>query len=119
LCEAVVSVLTDTATTPLVLVIDDLQWADRPTLRLLRHLAEHHGVARVLVVLTFRAGETTRSPMSETLADLARMQSITRISLEGLRHEEVAELLEDWAGTRVPAPVLHTLFAETEGNPFF
>src|SRR5207302_5808582 len=69
---------------PMVIVLDDLHWAAPPTLGLLAHLARA-GAARMLVVATFRdTGDAATSPLTSTLADLRRVDSVRRISLRGL-----------------------------------
>jgi len=110
--------------TPLVLVLDDLHWADRPTLLLLEHLARRLEGSRLLVVGTYRDMELDRHhPLSETLATLRRSPGFERVLLRGLDAEDVfnlfvamargAELGED---AKRLAVAIHR---ETEGNPFF
>lgn len=110
----------------LVLVLDDLHWATRPTLLMLTHTireAEAADDARLLVVATFRDSDLDPDhPFSETLAELARLQAVERIGLQGLNDAEVAGFLQAAAGHDLGedglllARLLHT---ETEGNPFF
>ena len=105
---------------PTVLVLDDLHWADRPTLQLLQHVARELGRMRVLIVGTYRDTELARThPLSETLAALNREGAITRISLRGLTVAETHEYIK--AATRVDpaAEVVRRIHDETEGNPFF
>src|SRR4051794_8303844 len=84
---------------PLVLVMEDLHWADVATLHLLRHLARP-GDARLLVVATFRDTEAdVPSELAETLADLRRSETVVRLRLDGLSAPEIDELVWRVAGT--------------------
>ena len=70
---------------PVVLVLDDLQWADKASLQLLRHLVAAEQPMRVLVLGTYRDSELSRShPFLETLAALHRHRGVSRIELTGL-----------------------------------
>jgi class 3 adenylate cyclase len=111
------------STAPVLLVLDDLQWAAKPTLLLLRHVLRSSEPMRLLVVGTYRNTEVGRgSPLAELLANLRRDGGMERISLSGLDAAAVADFLGQAAGRAVSeedevlARVLH---AETEGNPFF
>lgn len=108
---------------PTLLVLDDVHWAGRPSLLLLRHLLRSLTEMRVLVVGTYRDTDLDRShPLAEVLADLRREAGVSRVLLRGLSAAEVVEFLEGAAGHALPeagqqlARALHT---ETEGNPFF
>jgi class 3 adenylate cyclase len=111
-------------TTPLILVLDDLHWADRPTLLLLEHLARHLEGSRLLVVGTYRDVELDRRHrLSETLATLRRAPGFERVLLRGLGAEDVFHLFVAMAGGadigergNQLAVAIHR---ETEGNPFF
>ncbi len=105
---------------PLVLVLDDLQWADRATLQLLRHLLRAPAPRRVLFVATYRETELgDEHPLRELVADLRREGTLKRVELDGLDEREVAELVAALGGVMVSAPFLTALHGETEGNPFF
>jgi DNA-binding SARP family transcriptional activator len=117
--EAVVSVLVRTsADTPLLVVLDDLQWADQPTLLLLRHVLRRVEGARLLVVGTFRPDETN-PPLAKLLADLRRERVYDRLNLEGLDGAATAKLVADRAGIETTPGFLQHLQAQTDGNPFF
>ena len=120
LFEAVAGLLTEiSATAPVLLVLDDLQWADRPTLLLLRHIARAPGHGRVLVLGAYRATEAHSGGFTAALAELRRERLITQIELVGLSDSETTELVELRAGA-TPAPSFsRALYEETEGNPFF
>jgi class 3 adenylate cyclase len=124
LFSAVVSVLEEAgAECPAVLVLDDLHWADAPTLALLKHvLCEAQG-ARVLVLASYRDSDLARGhPLTEVLADLRREDGIERLALRGLEVGAVVELMETVAGHGLDAGGLalaREITAETGGNPFF
>jgi DNA-binding SARP family transcriptional activator len=85
LFEAVVGLLSAlSAAAPVLLVLDDLQWADRPTLLLLRHLARATDPARLLIIGTYRDTEPERGGFSETLSDFRRERLVRRLEIGGL-----------------------------------
>ena len=124
LFDAVVTWLAATSREqPVVLVLDDIHWATRPTLLLLRHLARSVDPMRVLVLATCRTSHLGRAqPLAELLADLRRVQGVDRVSLAGLDHADVGALIEAALGpssdeaTRAVARAIQT---KTEGHPFF
>ena len=112
-----------TGTTPVVVVLDDLHWAAKPTLLLLRHLARAEWTGSLLLLGTYRESELSRThPLAEMLADLRRGLAAERIALRGLDVREVEEFVEAAAGHDLDAEgtwLARTLHDETEGNPFF
>ncbi|MCI0784575.1 MAG: protein kinase, partial [Chloroflexi bacterium] len=105
---------------PLVIVLDDLHWADKPSLLLLRHLARELSRMRVLIVGTFRDTELSRThPLSEALAELNRESGFQRIVLRGLSREEVLGYIRAAANVEPQRQLVDRIFEETEGNPFF
>jgi len=110
------------ADAPVVLIVDDLHWADRPTLQLLRHIAGNC-TGRLLVLATYRDAELSSShPLTDTLAALSREQSAVRLSLSGLEDDEVVSFVEAAAGQTLDdagVGLAHALYQETDGNPFF
>lgn len=108
---------------PVVLVIDDLHWADKASALLLRHLVETLDAAGVLIVGTYRDTDLEPAhPFADTLARLWREPSVTRLSVEGLDDDGVVELLEAFAGHDLDATgieLARTVRRETGGNPFF
>ncbi|MGH9008367.1 MAG: ATP-binding protein, partial [Acidimicrobiia bacterium] len=111
------------ADNPVVVVLDDLHWADRPTLTLLRYLVGSSAPTRLLLLGTYRQHELTKShPLTETLAALHREAGVTRLPLTGLDDVDVIALMESDAGhelTRSFVDLAHALRRETDGNPFF
>ena len=105
---------------PVIVVVEDLHWADRSTLDLVAWLARNLGGSRVLVVATFRSDEMRRShPLRPVLAELGRLPSVSRIELEPLTDQEISELLTGINGSPVPAPLARQVADRAEGNAFF
>jgi tetratricopeptide (TPR) repeat protein len=108
---------------PVVLFLDDIQWADTPTLLLLRHLAAADLRLRLTIVATFRSTELDgEEPLAKLLADLHREPDVTRLELEGLAARAVAELAQEATGHALDSAGLdaaHTLQRRTSGNAFF
>src|SRR5205823_4982513 len=105
---------------PTVLVLDDLHWADRDSLGLLRHLGRLLGRARLLVVGTYRDVDVDRShPLDEVLAALRREVEFERIPVRGLSLEQVAAYLARTAGEQLPLALVRAIYAETGGSPFY
>ncbi len=109
--------------TSVVLVLDDLHWADRTTLQLLRHVASNATPLRLLVLGTFRETDIGAShPLTEALAALHRESAVERVSLEGLDDLELLALMESLAGHEIDdagTALRDELREETNGNPFF
>jgi len=120
LFHAVLRILEAVAdTTPLVVVVEDLHWADASSRELLGFLAGRLRGA-VLVVATYRSDELhRRHPLRPLLAEAARNERIVRIELGPLDPDEVAEQLEAIMGSRPPAAVVAAVVQRAEGNPFF
>ena len=105
---------------PLVVVLDDLHWADKPSLLLLQFLARDLKDSRILVVGTYRDMELGRQhPLSQTLAELSRRGLSARILLRGLAEQDVARFIEMTAGIKPDEKLVATVYQQTEGNPFF
>jgi tetratricopeptide (TPR) repeat protein len=105
---------------PLVFILDDLHWADKPSLLLLQFVARGLGGTRLLVVGTYRDVEVRRQhPLSSTLAELAREQLSQRIVMRGLSDGEVARFIEMSCGVTPPEGLVAAVCKDTEGNPFF
>ncbi len=105
LFEAVTTTLARVAADrTLVLVFDDLHWADRPTLRLLRHLSRSVQPGRLLVIGAYRDVEVEPgSPLADLIADLRRELPLASLELQGLDGRETAAFVEAYKGA-APAP---------------
>jgi tetratricopeptide (TPR) repeat protein len=124
LFDAVAAWLTAaSAEDPLLLVVDDLQWAAKPSLLLLRHVIRSPAPGRVFVVGTYRDTELTYDhPLVDLLADLRRQEGVERLSLFGLDSVGVATYVEQAAGRALAEEDLalaRAIHDETQGNPFF
>jgi class 3 adenylate cyclase len=108
---------------PVVLVLDDLHWADGPTLSLLRHVVTLGASMRVLGVGTYRDSDLSHDhPLEALLADLHREQGVERIGLTGLQTDDVLALMEAAAGQELDEDgraLAQAITRETAGNPFF
>jgi tetratricopeptide (TPR) repeat protein len=108
---------------PLALLLDDLHWADKPSLLMLAHLARRLRGSRLVIVGTYRDDVLDRRhPLAECLAELRREHLYERLRLRGLSAVEVRELLQTVAQQkldRVGRMLASAIQAESEGNPFF
>ncbi|MES1193168.1 MAG: AAA family ATPase, partial [Solirubrobacterales bacterium] len=108
---------------PVVLFLDDIQWADTPTLLLLRHLVASDLRLRLTIIATFRTTEfDDEHPLVKLLADLHREPDVTRVDLTGLEAEAVAELARGTTGHKLDGATMdaaRALQRRTSGNAFF
>jgi class 3 adenylate cyclase len=108
---------------PVLVVLDDLHWATRPTLLLLKHLARADAGSRLLVLGTYRDTDLDRvAPLAEVLADLRRLPGVVRVPVGGLGVEEVVAVMERVAGHELDQDgwaLATAIHGESEGNPFF
>ena len=108
------------AVRPIVIVLDDLQWADAPSLELLHFLASQLTGVRILVVGIHRDADLSAGdPLAEVLGALAREPAVRRMTLSGLSKEEVADLFREVSDTAIESSVVETVHERTDGNPFF
>jgi DNA-binding SARP family transcriptional activator len=116
--EAAVALLEAAASSARVLlVLDDLHWADELSLLLLRHVLRTEMAARLLVLATYRDTEPSRSPLlADVVTGLARQPDVIRIELGPLAEPDVAALLAYAGRDRTLAAGVR---ATTHGNPFF
>ena len=106
--------------TPLLLILEDLHWADRSSLSLLEFVAKDIVSMGVLLLATYRDVEVTRRhPLSQTLGSLVRDQHFRRIQLGGMSQAEVGQFVQSSAGI-VPQPrLVEAIHTRTDGNPLF
>jgi DNA-binding CsgD family transcriptional regulator len=108
------------ANAPLMLVMEDLHWADRSTRDLVAFLAASLRSGRVLLVLTFRSDELDRRhPLRELLGELARNRRVQRLELPRFTRAELAEQLAELLGADPPARLVQDIYGRSGGNPFF
>ena len=107
---------------PVVLVLDDLHWADRPTLQLVRHLLRAQPFA-IFLVGTYRETDLDRThPLSTVLGDLRREHPFERVHLKGLDTDDIALSMERATGQSIGRRghrLAEALSRATDGNPFF
>ncbi len=107
---------------PLLLVLEDMHWADASTLLLLRHLAQGAADARLLVLATFRdTGSDVPPELADTLADLRRSDQVERLRLGGLSEAEIEEFVQRASECEPGAEsseLAGTIQGLTEGNAF-
>jgi ABC-type oligopeptide transport system substrate-binding subunit/DNA-binding SARP family transcriptional activator len=105
---------------PLLLVVEDIHWADSGTLYLLRHLGRYTRQNRVMIVATCRdVGPDEAQALHEMLLDLHRERLATHLRLPRLDREQSEALLAILFSEEITPEFLDGIYRETEGNPFF
>ena len=105
-------------TQPLVLVLEDLHWADESSLMLLEFLLHDMGATSIMVIGTYRSAEVTgRHPLARTLGGLVREDLFRRVELTGLTRQEVGEFISTRSGVAIPEETVDALHQRTDGNP--
>lgn len=105
---------------PLVVVLDDLHWADTPSVLLLQFIAQHLRSVPLLILGTYRHAEVgPGQPLADVLGELARNEGCVRVALAGLTLVETGDVITSVAGHPLPARIVDVVQHETEGNPFF
>lgn len=104
----------------LVLVIDDLHWADKSSLLLLSHICRRLSRQAMLVIGTYRDIEITRKhPLFESLGEISRQATLRRIALKGLSAQDVSGFIENTVSATLSPEIMKSLYEKTEGNPLF
>ena len=108
---------------PVILVLDDLQWADKGSLLLFRHLTSADPTLRLMILGTYRDSELSNADaLVDALAALRRLEGVSRMDLVGLDDSGVVALMEAGAGHPLDDDAVglaHAIYRETDGNPFF
>jgi predicted ATPase len=105
---------------PVLLVLDDLHWADEGTLSLVTHLGPLVSKMPVLIVGTYRDFELQPAgPLAKAIDELIRYHVLDQMSLSGLPKPAVAKMIEALGGREPPEEIASLIYSETEGNPFF
>jgi class 3 adenylate cyclase len=105
---------------PMVLVFEDLHWADESTLLLLRHIGARASSVPVLVLGTFRDDELEPGrPLTNAIGPLFRDVGAVDLRPQLLSRDEVRAVLSSRAGSEAPMELVDLVFSETHGNPFF
>lgn len=104
----------------LVLILDDLQWADSASLDLLCHLARRQSNARLLLLGAYRESEFALNPaLARTVAELSRQRRLTRVVVGPLSAHEIDILASTRLGAPLSSETSALLYGQSEGNPFF
>jgi DNA-binding CsgD family transcriptional regulator len=105
---------------PVLLMLEDLHWADRATRDLVAFLARTLRSGRVTLVVSYRSDELhRRHPLRPLLAELLRLPGVERLELAPFTRAELAEHLEAIARAPLPTGQLDGIYARSEGNPFY
>ena len=104
---------------PLLLVVEDLHWADRSTLELVAFLSRALQGTSVLLLMTYRSDELHRThPLRPLLTTWERGRSVVRVGLERLTRAEVRDQLAGILGQDPPAPVVDAVYERSQGNAY-
>lgn len=105
---------------PVLVVLEDLQWADALTGALIQHVLDTRADARLTLLATLRAEELDPStPIAGALARVEARGRLRRVTLEGLAEPETADLATAVTGREISRDQARALHAETNGNPLF
>jgi DNA-binding CsgD family transcriptional regulator/tetratricopeptide (TPR) repeat protein len=105
---------------PVILILEDLHWADRSTCDLLSFLARNLRAAAVLLVVTFRSDSLhSTHPLRRLLAELERMDGVTRLELSRLSRAQVIAQVEGITGRPPPPALASAVYERGRGNPLF
>ena len=102
---------------PVLLVLEDMHWADQGSLFLLEFIAQDISASPLLVLATYRDNEVA-APLDQTLAELARLGA-QRVALNGLTLEGTGRLMASLTRRRLTRARVRQIHARTDGNPFF
>jgi DNA-binding SARP family transcriptional activator len=121
LYQAVVNVIRGAAAVrPVVLILEDLHWADVPSLQLVDFLAPQLDGEPLLIVATYRTPEPGTTPaLADTLGTVARFPTLERIPLSGLEPQHVGRFIAGVIGSAPDRALVDEVHDRTEGNPFF
>jgi DNA-binding CsgD family transcriptional regulator len=104
----------------LILILDDLHWAEPSSIQLFQHLARRLAGASLLLVGAYRTDDVSNvHPLTALLAEQRRNDSTQRLQLAPFTTDEVAALVYGLAGGAPAVPVVEAIARQTEGNPFF
>ncbi|MGH2984880.1 MAG: adenylate/guanylate cyclase domain-containing protein, partial [Solirubrobacterales bacterium] len=105
---------------PIVIVLDDLHWADEPSLLLLKFAAREIGSSGLLVVGTYRDVELGRHhPLARVLGEISGTEGSVRVNFRGLSVDAVERYIGMTAGAAPPPGLAEAVQSQTDGNPFF
>ncbi|MCP4290263.1 MAG: AAA family ATPase, partial [bacterium] len=107
---------------PLVIFLDDLQWSDIPTLKLIKYLLDASDLGYLLLIGAYRHNEVEAGhPLRSSLEEIEKNRPLHQLFLEPLAEAHVSRLVAETVHSDVEtvAPLSALIFAKTQGNPFF
>jgi tetratricopeptide (TPR) repeat protein len=105
---------------PMLLVLEDFQWADRGSALLLRHLVRSARDAAICIVVTYSESDLEPSGwLQGILGQFQRESGATRITLQGLSEDETQQFIRSWTVQNAAPAITDLLFQKSEGNPLF
>jgi len=108
------------ASRPILLLVDDLHWADEGTLSLLNHLVRSTAKLPVMIVGIYRDHELNLGgPLGKMLDEFSRLRVMSHLDLGGLPETAVADIIQGLTGQGAPVELVKFVFSCTDGNPFF
>ena len=108
------------ARSPLVLVVEDLQWSDSGSRELLDHLARNLGEAPVLVVGTYRTADLDSDPrLHRWMGEVGRHRHGSGLELDGLTRSDIAEIVATVTRSATDPELIDEVWARSQGNPFY
>jgi DNA-binding CsgD family transcriptional regulator/tetratricopeptide (TPR) repeat protein len=105
---------------PITLILDDLHWADTPSLSLLEFLNQELLNSRLLIVTAYRdADASSKNPLQHTLGGLIRDPGVERVHLAGLSQSAIGQVAERLCDVTLSDATVKLIYQRTDGNPFF
>jgi DNA-binding winged helix-turn-helix (wHTH) protein/tetratricopeptide (TPR) repeat protein len=105
---------------PMLLVLEDVHWADKATLLLLRHVVRSARMAPFTIIATYRQSELGHTyPLADMLMKLRHEPRVTRLGVRGLEVVHVGALIDSIIGSDAPPDLPAALLERTDGNPLF
>lgn len=105
---------------PVVAILDDLHWADQPSIAALEYVAHVIGASRALILGAYRSADLPRRhPLRDALGAMARLPLYTRIALAGLTRSDTERLMTSYIRSGMHPGLADEVHSVTEGNPFF
>lgn len=105
---------------PITLILDDLHWADAPSLSLLEFLTQELQNSRLLMVGTYRDADAShKSPLKNTLGGVTREPGVERVHLSGLSQSAIGQVAERLCDVTLSDSAIKLIYQRTDGNPLF
>ena len=105
---------------PVLLIVEDVHWADQSTRELLTYLLARRSVEPVGIVVSYRSDDLNRRhPLRATLAEWRRLPAVARLQLAGLAERDLRELVSGLQSGLLSGREVQRIVGRAEGNPFF